>query len=133
MEQQILAGQTTLPNEDNYLQCWGCTLEWINHLMGTRLLPSSGDSNNNFSKTPLGTIGLRWWSVRARLWLGLFNWAYLCPPLPVLLSTSAYSSCQYPKDGWRWAECLLCLFPWHALSHVITTFLCLHQASLFGI
>jgi hypothetical protein len=32
---------------------------WSNHLMGTRLLPSSDDSDNIFSRTPLGTLGLR--------------------------------------------------------------------------
>jgi hypothetical protein len=30
-----------------------------NHLMGTRLLLSSDDSANNFSRTPLETLGLR--------------------------------------------------------------------------
>jgi hypothetical protein len=29
------------------------------HLMGTRWLPSSDDSNDIFSRTPLGTLGLR--------------------------------------------------------------------------
>jgi hypothetical protein len=30
-----------------------------NHLMATRLLPSSDDSNNIFSRTPLRNLGLR--------------------------------------------------------------------------
>jgi hypothetical protein len=34
-----------------------------------------------------------------------------CPLPPVILSASTYSSCWYPEDSWRWAECLLCLFP----------------------
>jgi hypothetical protein len=37
-----------------------------NHLMGTRLPPSSDDI---FSGTPLETLGLRYWSTRTHLWL----------------------------------------------------------------
>jgi hypothetical protein len=48
-----------------------------NHLMGTRLLPSSDDSSNTFSGTLLITPALRQWSIKTHQWLGLFDYAYL--------------------------------------------------------
>jgi hypothetical protein len=46
------------------------------------------------------------------------DWNYLTMH-SFILSPSSFlylSSCLYPKDGWRWAECLLCLFPRHVPS-----------------
>jgi hypothetical protein len=78
------------------------------HLMGTRLLHSRDDSNI-FSGILLRTLKLRQWSTRTHLWLELFMNTFVPDP----------SSCLHPEDDWRWAECLLCLFLWHVLSHAI--------------
>jgi hypothetical protein len=91
----------------------------------SRLLPSSGDSDNIFSGTPAGTLGLRYWSTRTHLWLGLFRHTFVpCPQFFCLLKPIAHV-CT-PKI----VECLLCLFPYHVLSPVIN-FLSLPSPCLF--
>jgi hypothetical protein len=69
------------------------------HLMGTKSLPSSDDSNNIFSRTLQHTCD--------QDCITMYN---SCLLASILLSTYTIS-CLYPEDGWRWAECLLCLFP----------------------
>jgi hypothetical protein len=68
------------------------------HLMGTKSLPSSDDSNNIFSRTLQHTCD--------QDCITMYN---SCLLASILLSTYTIS-CLYPEDGWRWAECLLCLF-----------------------
>jgi hypothetical protein len=57
-EQQILAGQTTLPNELITYNDEAVPWSQSNDVLGTRLFPSSDDSDNNFSRT-LKEQGLR--------------------------------------------------------------------------
>jgi hypothetical protein len=45
------------PNENKYLNDEAVLWNRSKHLMGTRLLPSSDDSDNFFSGTLLGTSG----------------------------------------------------------------------------
>jgi hypothetical protein len=53
LRKNSLAGQAPPPpSEDNHLYWWGSMQSRSNYLMGNRLLPSSEDSNNNFSRTP---------------------------------------------------------------------------------
>jgi hypothetical protein len=47
-EQQSIARQTTPPDDDNYLQWWPHP--------GAGLIPTSDDSDNNFSGTPPRTL-----------------------------------------------------------------------------
>jgi hypothetical protein len=41
------------------------------------------------------------------------EWGSSLPLLPVLCLLKPIAHILYPEDGWRWAECLLCHFPWH--------------------
>jgi hypothetical protein len=80
-----------------------------NHLLRTRLLLSSDDSNNN-SRT-LGRIRIEIIINQAILCLGLFNYAYFFPPAPNYSLYKPKAHICIPKDR---LKCLLCLGSWRA-------------------
>jgi hypothetical protein len=44
-------------------------------------------------------------------------------PLPLILPLLKLKVVSDPENDWRWAECSLCLFPWHVPSHIINLLL----------
>jgi hypothetical protein len=57
--------------------------------------------------------------TRLHLWLDCLTMYNFVPCPQIFCLFKPYSSCLYHRDGWGWAECLLCLFPWHVPSRVI--------------
>jgi hypothetical protein len=85
--------------------------------MGTGLLPSSDDSDNNFSRT---LKSKNWGNNQSGLSLTRTVYAYLSSPTPILCLFKPrphFCSLKVTEDGLKY---LHCLFSWCVPSHVIT-------------